>query len=425
MNTTDCSVSDGFPRARLTLALIVIWCIATGASSCSSGSGEPASAPVAEVFAPAISGQPVDQSIPMGLSATFTVTATGSSLQYQWARNGAAIAAATGSSYATPATTFDDSGANFSVTVSNPVGVVTSNAASLTVTARAPMLGDLRFQQVDAPSTVYGWGNAGAGLSTNLLGRSAEFYSPSLGTSFYAGSGDCGATPVLNGTGCTWFFSVVPYVPTDNSPVLTAGYASDSYENFQADLQSPVWPAFNNGVSPSSSSSVITSIDFEPSNALFALSWIQSGTVQGFTLFQNNITVANLQAEATREGANSRVITAISNNGGQITYFAYSWDADLTTIYEAQIATASPSGAPAAAASLAAQGYIITAMGNADDAGDILFVGTKVQGDSMPRAFIAAQSSSQFLTLHQGGYANVGVSVDLSQSNPYTFFGER
>jgi hypothetical protein len=64
-------------------------------------------------------------------------------------------------------------------------------------------------------------------------------------------------------------------------------------------------------------------------------------------------------------------------------------------------------------------------MGNADDAGDILFVGTKVQGDSMPRAFIAAQGSSQFLTLQQGGYANVGVSVDLSQSISYTYYGER
>lgn len=403
---------------------VSLFCFALALTSCGSGSGTVINT-APNVVAPSLLSQPSDQSVPMGLVASYSVNAAGSSLRYQWAKDDVPIADATSSSYSTPATTFADSGAKFTVTVSNSAGAVSSNPGLLTVTARAPAVGDLRFQQVDAASTVSGWGNAGPGLSTNLLGRMAEFYSPSLGTSFYSGAGDCGPTPVLNGTGCTWFFSVVPFAPTDNSPVLTAAYASDSYENFQADLQSPVWPAFNNGLSPSSSSSVITSVDFEPSNALFALSWIQSGTAQGFTLFQNNITVANLQAAATQEGANSRVITAISNNGGQITYFSYSWDTDLATIYDVQVTTASPSEASAAGASLAAQGYIITAIGNADDAGDILFVGTKVLGDSLPRAFVAAQTSSQFLTLQQGGFANVGVSVDLTQSNPYTYFGER
>ncbi|HEX3913429.1 MAG TPA: hypothetical protein VHW71_07980 [Steroidobacteraceae bacterium] len=124
----------------------------------------------------------MDESVPMGLSATFAVTATGSSLQYQWAKNGAAIAGATGSSYTTSTTTFADTGANFSVTVSNSAGTAISNAASLTVTARAPMAGDLRFQQVDAPSTVNGWGNSGVGLNTFLLGRSAQDFFPSIGT---------------------------------------------------------------------------------------------------------------------------------------------------------------------------------------------------------------------------------------------------
>jgi hypothetical protein len=180
----------------------------------------------------------------MGLSATFSVTATGSSLQYQWARNGAAIAGATSSSYTTPPTTFADTGATFTVGVNNSAGTVTSNAASLTVTARAPMAGDLRFQQVDAPSTVNGWGNAGVGLSTNLLGRSAQDFTPSIGTPFYVGSaGNCGATPVTDGTGCTWFFSEVPFTVSAATPTLLAGYGSDVFDNFKADLQNPAWPA--------------------------------------------------------------------------------------------------------------------------------------------------------------------------------------
>jgi hypothetical protein len=419
-------MSNRFPRTRLTLAT-VICCITAGASSCSSGSGGPPSPPVPQVIAPAISNQPVDQSIPMGLSAAFAVTATGSSLQYQWAKNGAAIAGATGSSYTSPATTFTDTGANFSVTVSNSAGTVTSNAASLTVTARAPMAGDLRFQQVDAPATVNGWGNAGVGLSTNLLGRSAQDFFPSIGTPFYVGSaGNCGATPVTDGTGCTWFFSEVPFTVSAATPTLLAGYGSDIFDNFQADLQNPAWPVFGNGASPASAASVITSLDLEPANILFAVSWIQSAQQTGFQLVQNTVTAANLPAAAAQEGASSRVITAVSNNAGQITYLSYGWQADTATLYETQVVTTSPTDAPTAAASLAAQGFIITATGLADSSGNVLLVGTRVQGDTMARPFIAAQGSSAIQAMQQQGYANVGVIVDLSNpSSPYTYLGER
>jgi len=90
--------------------------------------------------------------------------------------------------------------------------------------------------------------------------------------------------------------------------------------------------------------------------------------------------------------------------------------------------TVSPSStnAPTAAANLAAQGFIITATGQADNIGNIIIVGTRVQGDSMPRPFVAAQGSAAIQTLMQQGYAIVGVIVDLSSaSNPYTYLGER
>jgi hypothetical protein len=420
-------MSNMFPRTRLALATAMIWCVAAGASSCSSGSQAPTSAPVPPVVAAAISNQPVDQSIPMGLSATFAVTATGSSLQYQWAKNGASIAGATGSSYTTPATAFADTGAIFSVTVSNSAGALTSNSASLTVTARAPMAGDLRFQQVDAPSTVFGWGTAGVGLSTNLLGRSAQDFFPSIGTPFYVGSsGNCGATPVTNGTGCSWSFTEVPFAVSSSSPTLLAGYGSDSFDDFQADLQNPAWPAFGNGASPASAASVINSLDLEPANVLFAVAWIQSAQQTGFDFVENTVTPANLATAATQEGASGRVITAVSNNAGQITYLSYGWQADTATLYETQVVTTSPTDAPTAAASLAAQGFIITATGLADSSGNVVLVGTRVQGDTMARPFVAARGSSAVQAMMQQGYANVGVIVDLSNpTNPYTYLGER
>ena len=413
-------------RARLAL-VTVIGCTAVGTAGCSSGSGNTATAPGNPVIAAAISDQPVDQSVPMGLSATFAVTATGSSLQYQWAKNGAAIAGATSSNYTTSATTFADTGANFSVTVNNSAGTVVSNAASLTVTARAPMTGDLRFQQVDAPSTVNGWGNSGVGLSTFLLGRSAQDFFPSIGTPFYVGSaGNCGATPVTNGTGCSWAFTEVPFTVSSSNPTLLAGYGSDLFDNFQADLQNPAWPSFGNGASPASAASVITSLDLEPANALFAIAWIQSAQQTGFEPVQNTVTAANLQAAATQEGASSRVITAISNNAGEITYLSYGWQSDTATLYETQVVTTSPTDAPTAAASLAAQGFIITATGLADSSGNVLLVGTRVQGDTMARPFVAAQDASAIQAMMQQGYANIGVIVDLSNpNNPYTYLGQR
>jgi hypothetical protein len=427
MNTRDCFMSNRFPHTRLILATTVIWCIAAGTSSCSSGSQAPTGAPVPPVIAAAIANQPVDQSIPMGLSATFAVTATGSSLQYHWAKNGAVIAGATGSSYTTPATTFADTGADFSVTVSNSAGTVTSNVASLTVTARAPMAGDLRFQQVDSPTTVNGWGTAGVGISTFLLGRNAQDFFPSIGTPFFVGSaGNCGATPVTDGTGCTWEFSEVPFTVSSSDPTLLAGYGSDLFDNFDADLHNTAWPAFSNGASPASEASVVTSLDLEPANVLFAVSWIQSAQQTGFELAQNTVTAANLEAAATQEGASSRVITAISNNAGEITYLSYGWQADTATLYETQVVTASPTDAPTAAADLAAQGFIITATGLADSSGNVVLVGTRVQGDTMARPFVAAQGSSAIQAMMRQGYANVGVIVDLSNpTNPYTFLGER
>lgn len=84
--------------------------------------------------APSITTQPVNQTVTAGQTATFTVTATGTAtLTYQWKKNAIAISGATAASYTTPATSASDSGASFTVTVTNSIGNVTSNAAILTV----------------------------------------------------------------------------------------------------------------------------------------------------------------------------------------------------------------------------------------------------------------------------------------------------
>lgn len=86
--------------------------------------------------AASITTQPANQSVAVGQSATFVVTASGTApLTYQWQKNGANIAGATQASYSTPAAAAADNGAKFDVVVSNSVASVTSATALLTVTA--------------------------------------------------------------------------------------------------------------------------------------------------------------------------------------------------------------------------------------------------------------------------------------------------
>jgi hypothetical protein len=88
--------------------------------------------------APSITTQPASQTVTAGQIATFSVTSSGAApLNYQWSKNGGAITGATSTSYTTPATATSDSGSQFTVAVSNSAGNVTSNAATLTVTAVA------------------------------------------------------------------------------------------------------------------------------------------------------------------------------------------------------------------------------------------------------------------------------------------------
>jgi hypothetical protein len=81
-----------------------------------------------------ITTQPPSQAVASGQTATFSVVANGTApLGYQWQKDGAAISGATSASYTTPATTASDSGATFRVVVTNSVGSVTSNSATLTI----------------------------------------------------------------------------------------------------------------------------------------------------------------------------------------------------------------------------------------------------------------------------------------------------
>ena len=130
----------------------VAWLLLALLTACGGGSSPGANAPPMPT-APAISNQPQDQSVTVGESAAFTVTAGGTApLLYQWQKNGANISGATSSSYSTPATVAADSGSNFQVVVTNGSGTVTSNQAKLTVTAVPPSSGATSRSAASRPS---------------------------------------------------------------------------------------------------------------------------------------------------------------------------------------------------------------------------------------------------------------------------------
>jgi hypothetical protein len=76
-----------------------------------------------------------------GGTASFSATAVGDApLSYQWFRDGKALSGATHATYTTGALALSDTGSQFSVSISNAVGTVTSASAQLVVKANPPVL---------------------------------------------------------------------------------------------------------------------------------------------------------------------------------------------------------------------------------------------------------------------------------------------
>jgi len=90
---------------------------------------------------PVITVHPSNQTVTLGQTATFSVTASGTApLSYQWQKNQVNISGANSASYTTPATVLADNGAKFRCVVSNNSGPATSNEATLTVQSLPPVL---------------------------------------------------------------------------------------------------------------------------------------------------------------------------------------------------------------------------------------------------------------------------------------------
>lgn len=359
--------------------------------------------------APSIVSQPANQSVPMGLTGTFTVQAYGAGNQYQWSRNGSLIPGATASTYTTPPTVFADTGTTFTVTLTNVSGSITTQPATLTVTARAPKPGDLRFQQVDAASTINGYSVLQGYYASEVFcpvpggGGSGEGFG-ATGTAFFLGN-----------LVCVDQFSAFA-LPVGVAGLHT-GYLGTTTQDYQDELNAP--PSYLGFPGPSDSGSVVTSLNLLPAYNSAELAFIHSDTSSGFVPTQYTVPAPGLQAFATQEGLRGHVITALSYDGTQATGFSYAWTGDPSTVYEAQVVFTTLDTATAQIQALAASGYIITATGStqASDGSGVILIGTRVQGDIMPRPILVGDVLAGTVDpLLAKGYAIVAV-VDKYQSN--------
>ena len=205
------------------LAALISLCACAGTVGVNSdpGSGHGAPGP----GSPSISLQPASQTVAVGETATFSVTATGSPAPtYQWqnAATGANISGATSASYSIPSATVGESGSKFQVVISNSAGSLTSAVATLTVDTTPG------FSTQPASITV----NAGqpATFSVTATGSAPLNYQWERGTTNISGATSASYTlssPSASDNGATFRVVVTNAVgnATSSSATLTVDYA--------------------------------------------------------------------------------------------------------------------------------------------------------------------------------------------------------
>lgn len=183
----------------------------------------------APAVAPTITTQPNSQTIAAGQTATFSVTSSGTApLNYQWAKNGAAISGATAASYTTPATTNTDNGSQFVATVSNSAGSATSAAATLTVTS-TPGTMSLSSSSLSFGSINVGSSKALSTTLTNSGGSSVTVSSVSIAGAGFNPSGISKGQIITAGQGVTVSVTFAPAATGGVTGSLTiASNASNS-----------------------------------------------------------------------------------------------------------------------------------------------------------------------------------------------------
>jgi glucose/arabinose dehydrogenase len=248
--------------------------------------------------APTITSHPASQTVPVGNAATFSVAASGTApLAYQWQRNGADIAGATGASLSVGPVGLGDSDATFRAIVTNVHGMATSDPATLTVTGNAAPAAT-----ITAPTagTLYAGGD----------------------TISYAGSAVDAEDGPLPASAFTWWVDfhhdahVHPFIPP------TSGSKSGSFTVPTNDhTAASVWFRIHLSVRDSGGLTHSTSVDVRPRTATLTLETRPAG----LQVTLDGVPVTTPASVPSVVGVTRTLGAAPSQTSGRSTYVLEEW----------------------------------------------------------------------------------------------------
>lgn len=213
------------PSAKSSSSILLLALAATALLTGCGGGGGGSSSPKAAT----IRTQPTSQSAALGSSVTFTVSASGSGdLGYQWFKGGVAIDGATSSSYTIASVSASDLG-TYAVTITNSIGTVTSEAATLTLPGSSAPVVTTQPHSISTPSgssATFSVVASGSGLSYQWYKDSAAI-SGATGSSYTVASADSTAAGsyfvrITNAGGTVDSNSVTLTIAAATAPRITA-----------------------------------------------------------------------------------------------------------------------------------------------------------------------------------------------------------
>lgn len=298
-----------------------------------------------EAVIPALIIPPQNLAVTQGQPATFNVTATGGSapLNFQWYKNGQAIAGATSASYTTPATGSADNNARYTVTVSNSLGQSTSDPATLSVVPAAAVVISTQPQSQTgavgqqltfsvtasgSPSLQYQWKRNGAAIS----GATSASYTTPVLTS--GNNGDQLSVTITNPVNTLTSATAVVTVVAATAPSITQQPASQSVlANQQATFSLGVA-----GSAPFSYQWKLNGVDLPGANsASYSVFQVTNSNTGDYTVAVSNAAGTVISAVASLSiappGDNlaaNGIPTASSTQGGDLAAASVN-DGDLST----------------------------------------------------------------------------------------------
>jgi hypothetical protein len=212
--------------------IVVLLCVF---SSCFFGCSDLVNPAGGKISPPSITTGPSNQSVTAGQTATFSVVASGTNLQYQWQKGITDIPGADTVIYTTPATMLSDSGATFRCIVSNSAGKDTTASVLLIVTTKivAPSItvGPATPSVTSGQTATFSVVASGANLhyqwqkgTTNISGANAAIYTTPVTT--MADSGSTYRCIISNSAGN----DTTAAVPLAVAPVLSIAAVTISFD---------------------------------------------------------------------------------------------------------------------------------------------------------------------------------------------------